>query len=252
MTNTRENILEEADRILTEASKSGVKLKLVGGLAVRYHCHGSSHLLSTRSYPDIDLVGHRRQSPEIKRLFSSLGYSPRVRFNAIYGQRRLIFNDLGRNRRVDIFLDIFEMCHTLDLKEAIDAPGEVLGVTHLLMTKLQIIEATEKDVLDTICLLLKHDVVEKNGEEAISAEQLCKLTSDDWGLYKTFTRSLEKVRGVLPKYLDGVELTETDRKTILLLSKIEGGPKSLRWKLRSLIGEKVQWYELPEPDVKVA
>jgi len=252
LTNIREDIFEEADRILAEAAKSGVKLKLIGGLAVRYHCHDSSHLLSTRSYPDIDLVGHRHQSSEIKKLFSFLGYSPRVRFNAIYGQRRLIFNDLERNRRVDVFLDVFEMCHTLDLKDAVDAPGEVLGVTYLLMTKLQIVEATEKDILDTICLLLKHDVVEKNGGEAISVQEICKLTSDDWGLYKTFTKSLGKVRKVLPEYLNGVELTETDKRIDLLLSRIEGGPKSLRWKLRSLIGVKVQWYELPEPDVKIA
>ncbi|MEM0172571.1 MAG: hypothetical protein QXS21_06675 [Thermoproteota archaeon] len=251
MTSIKEDIFEEAERILLEASKDEIKLKLIGGLAVKYHCPTSANLLSRRSYPDIDLIGHRRQSLKIKKLFSSLGYSPRVRFNAIYGDRRLIFNDLHHSRRVDIFLDIFEMCHTLDLSKAVDAPGKVLGVTYLLMTKLQIIEATEKDLLDSICLLKDHSVASKEDEETISTETISELTANDWGLYKTFTISIEKIRKVAPKYLTEPEVTTINRKLDMLLSAIEAKPKSLKWKTRSLIGEKVPWYQLPEPDVKI-
>jgi len=251
MNSIKEDIFEEAERILLEASKNGIKLKLIGGLAVKYHCPASADLLSKRSYPDIDLIGHRRQSPEIKRLFSSLGYSPRVRFNAIYGDRRLIFNDLHHKRRVDIFLDTFEMCHTLDLSKAIDTPGKVLGVTYLLMTKLQIIEATEKDLLDSICLLKDHDVASKEEEEIISTETISKLTANDWGLYKTFTISIEKIRKIAPKYLAESEVNTINKKLDAILSAMEAKPKSLKWKTRALIGEKVPWYQLPEPDVKI-
>jgi hypothetical protein len=32
---------------------------------------------------------------------------------------------------------------------------------------------------------------------------------------------------------------------------IEDAPKSFRWKMRARVGEKVQWYELPEADKEV-
>jgi len=30
---------------------------------------------------------------------------------------------------------------------------------------------------------------------------------------------------------------------------LESGPKSLRWRLRARVGQRVRWYELPEEDV---
>ena len=34
-------------------------------------------------------------------------------------------------------------------------------------------------------------------------------------------------------------------------ARIDNAPKSTRWKLRAKIGEKKQWYELPEKDKEV-
>ena len=31
-----------------------------------------------------------------------------------------------------------------------------------------------------------------------------------------------------------------------LVNKVEKAPKKLKWKMRSMVGEKVPWYELPE------
>jgi len=254
--NTKENIFEETRRILSAAEESKVKLKLIGGLGVWYHCKESPRalkLLENRKYPDIDVVGHKKQAPQIKKLFIDLGYTPRVKFNAIYGDRRLIFNDLERKRRVDIFLDVFEMCHSINLKEAIDSSQSMaLDVTHLLMTKLQIVEITEKDLLDIICLLLTHEVSERDDEEVISLRKICEITSNDWGIYKTFTITLEKIKGILPRYLLEEEVRFVKEKIELILNKIESEPKTVKWKLRAQIGERVRWYELPEPDVKIA
>jgi hypothetical protein len=45
---------EEAQRIVRTAEKRGVTLRLIGGLAIGFHCHGphSTHL---REYNDIDV-----------------------------------------------------------------------------------------------------------------------------------------------------------------------------------------------------
>ena len=42
----------------------------------------------------------------------------------------------------------------------------------------------------------------------------------------------------------------TERVT-LLKKMIEDAPKSLGWKMRARVGERVQWYELPEADKEV-
>jgi hypothetical protein len=127
-----------------------------------------------------------------------------------------------------------------------------LDVTHLLMTKLQIVEITEKDLLDIICLLLTHEVSERDDEEVISLRKMCEITSNDWGIYKTFTITLEKIKGILPRYLLEEEVRFVKEKIELILNKIESEPKTVKWKLRAQIGERVRWYELPEPDVKIA
>jgi hypothetical protein len=48
------------------------------------------------------------------------------------------------------------------------------------------------------------------------------------------------------------EAEATVRKRIQeLTSLMENEPKTLAWKLRARVGEKVQWYELPERDREV-
>jgi hypothetical protein len=53
----------------------------------------------------------------MREFFPKLGYSPNDMFNALRGGSRLMFFDLPNERRVDIFLDQFDMCHKIDLKD---------------------------------------------------------------------------------------------------------------------------------------
>jgi hypothetical protein len=86
----------------------------------------------------------------------------------------------------------------------------------------------------------------------INGAYLAKLCSDDWGIYKTFVTNLDHILSII----DGMEL-EDGQKSILrdrtakLRKMIEDAPKSFRWKMRARVGEKVQWYELPEADKEV-
>jgi hypothetical protein len=61
--------LEEAKRIVRSAGDCGVTLRLIGGLAIRFHCHGlhSTHL---REYHDIDLFGLGKQRRGIFTIFT--------------------------------------------------------------------------------------------------------------------------------------------------------------------------------------
>ena len=168
----------------------------------------------------------------------------------LHGGRRLIFNDPAQRRRADVFLDVFEMCHRFDLKRRMEIDRQTIPLADLLATKLQIIQTNEKDVRDIICILIDHEVGDSDDQETVNGEYLAKLCGDDWGIYKTFTMKLAMLGLVAEKW----EMGEAEREMVvkrigLLQTAIERAPKSLGWRVRAAIGERVRWYELPEEDV---
>jgi hypothetical protein len=64
------------------------------------------------------------------------------------------------------------------------------------------------------------------------------------GLWKTVTTNLEKVMRLIDKY---DVLTSDDQQIIRdrflrIIQRIDEEPATLRWKLRSKVGERVKWY----------
>ncbi len=205
-------------------------------------------------HPDLDFFGRGKQGREIRKLFLDLGYEPNQRFNALHGATRLIFED-GKNQRVvDIFLDVFRMCHTLHLGDRLTLDDYTIPISDLLLTKLQVVETNEKDIRDLIAILKDHDVIDhiaSGDKEVIDTGYIASLCADDWGLCKTISLTMKKLLTFLPKY----EL-EAEAKQILearitkILNAIDTVPKSLRWKLRDKVGERKRWYDLPEIPIR--
>jgi hypothetical protein len=245
----RDDSVEEAIRVLERAEGKGVVLRLLGGVAVYIRCPTARRDDFARRYGDTDFIGHARQSAEIKSLFNELGYLPRERFNAIHGGRRLVFTDATHQRRVDVFLDVFEMCHRFDLKERMEIDRQTIPLADLLATKLQIIQTNEKDIGDAICLLIDHEIGDGDLRDTINGERLARLCGEDWGIYKTFSINLALLAVATEKW----DLKESERELVnskieRLTAGIENAPKSIAWKMRAAIGERIRWYELPEED----
>ena len=246
------DIVKEAQRIIDEAEKNHIVLRLFGGIAVRFHSPSATHRLLSRKYADIDFMGLKKQGRSMKKLFIDLGYTPRDIFNALHGDTRLIFNDIENGRRVDIFLDVFEMCHKLDFKDRLLIDKYTIPLVDLLATKLQVVEITEREYRDVISLLHDHEISDTDAPETINGQYLARLCAEDWGIYKTFTINLGNISNALAQYQLDKDVEKIVRQRVEDLEKrIENAPKSTRWKLRSKIGEKKQWYELPEMDKEV-
>jgi hypothetical protein len=247
-----ESPTDEAKRIIEVARQKKINLRLFGGVSFYFRCPSAKHRSLVRNYVDIDFMGHAKQSKEIKQLFEELGYVPRDRFNAMQGYRRLIFNDIEHQRRIDIFLDVFEMCHKFNFKDRLEVDDYAISLADMLATKLQIVEINQKDLKDVVSMFMDHDVGSDDNAEMINGAYLAKLTAEDWGIYKTFTVNLDRILGMLNDF----ELEEGEKKTVgeraaRLRKMIEDAPKSFKWKMRARVGEKVQWYELPEADKEV-
>jgi len=244
--------MKETERIVETAEQKGIILRLFGGMAIRFHCESATHRSLQRKYADIDFMGLRKQAGEIKKFFPEIGYAPREIFNAMSQNRRFIFNDIAQGRRVDIFLDTFQMCHEFDFRDRLRLDKPTIPLADLLATKLQVFEISEREYRDIIALLHDHELGNSDSHEVINAEYLAKMCAQDWGVYKTFTLNLDRIRKSLPEYQLEADYREIVQKRLDdLTARFENVPKSMGWRMRAKIGEKKQWYYLPEMDKEV-
>ena len=237
---------EEAHRIVSAAAQHDLTVRLLGGAAISLHSPSASHRALARSYPDLDFVLREKRGDRAETLMAELGYSANKPFNLYNGHRRLLFHDAQLDRQVDIFVGEFHMCHTIPLGERLELEPVTLPLAELLLTKLQIVQMNEKDVRDVCALVLDHPLGDRDAE-MLNKQRIASLCADDWGLWRTVGLSLEKVLEVSQGFSLGEELQLTlGRQLASLRQALEAAPKSTRWKMRARVGDRVQWYELPE------
>ena len=237
--------LVAATQIIDRAERQGVRLRLLGGLAFKMLCPSSMDPRYFRENKDIDLMGKRQDSKRIMKIMETMGYKPRDLFNKLNMGQRLIYYDMENRRRIDLFLDEFVMCHRFNFKENILAGTYTLPITQLLMTKLQVVEKTEKEYKDMVVAF--HDFEVTSGPDGIRGDEVADICSKDWGLYTTFWKSLEAILAKLPELgVIGQEIVSS--RVRKMMSMMESAPKSFGWKMRARIGERTRWYDLPDSD----
>lgn len=236
----------EARRILAAVDEEQLPLRLAGGAAFMLRCPHAQRPPLARPHGDLDFAGLSSATKRIQELFARLGYRPNRRFNSLHSRERLLFSDEGRARDVDVILDHFRMCHVIDLRDRIDADRDTLSLSDLLLCKMQVVELNEKDVRDVQALLLDFPVGKGDGD-SINLDRLCNLLSRDWGIYHTVQINLGRVRDSAGGMgLTSLEEEQIGRQVEALLDAMASFPKSLRWKARAQIGERLPWYDLPD------
>jgi hypothetical protein len=240
---------QEADvkKIIDAARDRGVHLRVIGGLAVKIHSPGAQHRTLSRTYGDIDLVGYKKQRLDISKTLEDLDFIPNRRFNATHGFRRMLFVHPDETYDIDVFLDVFPMCHELDFTGRLEKDTYTIPLPDLILSKLQVIELTEKDVRDTLAVVYDHEVGESKDPEVLDIGYIADVCRKDWGWYKTITTNVDKVLELADDYTEPGEMREIITSRLKQIREaIEDAPKTLKWKLRSMIGERMRWYELPE------
>ena len=236
--------IAEAGRIAEAAEKNHLGLKLLGGAGIHLHSASARKPPLKRKYGDLDYAISKRDRKGVIDLFPSLGYEANERFNLMQGDRRLYFYDADNGRQVDVFIDVFQMSHVIDLRGRLDHDGPCASPSDLLLSKLQIYEMNRKDLVDLVALLLDHPVEANWGDEVIDAGYIGRMAAADWGLYRTLQVNIEKLRATLAE-LD-VDRDVVSSRLDQLWKAIEAQPKPIKWKLRAQVGDRVQWYQLPE------
>jgi hypothetical protein len=229
--------VEEGRRIASLAADRGIEVKLFGGVAVAITCQAASHPALRRTYKDVDLATTREHKRSLVEFLAAVGYQPAREFNALHGRTRLLFADPVNERPLDVIVDVFAMCHSMDLRPRLRLPGSTLPTADLLLMKLQVVETNERDLQDAVALLLESD---------LDAGRVTDVLSADWGWWRTATETLGKVERYAASFADQDLAASTAKEIGQLRSRIEQAPKGLRWRTRAKLGDRARWYELPE------
>jgi len=236
---------EEAMRVVEAADERDLTVVLIGGTAIYRHAETAREEPFKRGYRDVDFVGTREAEADIGDLMTDLGYEANERFNTMR-RFRLEFFDPVNERKADYVIDRFDFCHTWGLRDRIERDHPTIPIEDLLLSKLQIVEVSDRDVRDMIAMLADHPVEESDDTERIDPAYVAGLCSEDWGLYKTVTMSLDRIDEYVANNDLPLDEAEIAGRVDALRDAIEDAHKSVRWRLRSLIGERKQWYKQPE------
>jgi hypothetical protein len=239
------DIAEEAQRVVAAATEQGAVVRISGGVAFHLRVQGRIRLPRAPAN-DIDLVAPAGTERRVSKVLVGLGYEAEKAFNARHGETRLMFWDRGRDRKLEVFVGTFLMCHRIPIAQRLDIEQETIPLAELLLTKLQIVELNEKDVSDMHMLLASHDVGSADGE-VINVELIAHLCAADWGLHHTVIRTLDRLRSDPPGYrLEPAHRELVDQRVGRIKSAIDQKPKTVAWRLRARLGERVSWYVQPE------
>jgi len=243
--------VEETRRIIEAASADGLPIRAVGGVGVAMIAPTVARLEPRRTYHDIDLAAPPGTAA-ITRLMTALGYEAAAAFNTLNGSERLLFHDQD-GRRVDIFIDTLRMCHELPFRDRLgfDAWRWTLPPADLLLSKLQIVELTERDAQDVPALLADHGLSEAGGN-GIELGRIGEVCGNDWGWWRTVDDNLARLiagwiepAGASERAPVGTRSTATERARALRTTLLTC-PKSMAWRVRAIVGPRMRWYELPE------
>lgn len=248
-----EVFIEEGKRIVEEAAKRGIPLRLLGGVAIRLHCvefvDFARKLVrlgeGQQEYTDLDFMSYSKFRKKMKDFFQELGY-PRRRptMSSAATQRQIYFHPKGWFS-VDVFYDkLLAANHPLDFRSRLDLDSPTITPTDMLLEKVQIVFPDQKDVKDAMLLLRAHGISSQEEKNKIDAKFIAARLASDWGFCYTVTTNLKGLKQYVADdaTLSAEENQDLGSKIDALLAVIENEPKSTGWKMRSVIGTRRKWY----------
>ena len=230
---------EEAIRLVRSATDRGATLRLFGGTALKRLI--KKELLHRPEAADIDCVGLKRQLPVLLELFSENDYVEDLEIRRLFGLRRRVFLNASKRITVDLCLDILFFARPIDVRKRLEIRSETLSVSDLLLSKLQPKQFTQKDKTDVVNLLNTFRPGRDEDDGEFDIEQFVLPCTRDWGLFRLVQDNLRTVCD-FKMQLDHDHRQRIGARIQSLLDSLRDSPKSLRWKYRSMIGERARYW----------
>jgi hypothetical protein len=246
------DLVAEGRTLIARGNDHGVSVRMLGGIAIAMRCPSAGVVPFAREYSDLDAVIPDRDRKQLDGVADAAGLKPDRSFNAVNGKHRRIYKrDDGL--KLDVFIEEFSMCHEIPLEaDRITLHEGTVPLAELLLTKAQIVELNRKDAHDLFVLFFDHDL--SDDDRGINVTRINELCGRDWGLWRTVTGTLEELEDAT----SSIEVAPSDRELVRgrverLVEEMRAAPKSRKWKMRAKVGDRVQWYTIPEePNVAVS
>jgi hypothetical protein len=239
------DLIAEAERLIQAGAQHDTTVRMVGGVAIAMRCPTALSPAFRRAYSDLDAVVSHKQRAAVDEVAADVGLEADRAFNAQRGhERRCYHREDGL--KLDVFVESFSMCHEIPIgSERLGTDSMTVPLAELVLTKAQIVELTDKDAGDLFVLLHDHEVT--NDDSAINSKRIGEVCGQDWGLWRTVSGTLHKLEDAVA-HLDALEEERTLVRGRIdhLLQEMDQAPKSRKWKMRAKVGERKQWYALPE------
>jgi hypothetical protein len=253
------SLMAEARVIVDHGNERGVVLRLTGGLAVRHYAIDLE--FAEREYSDIDLIGLKRQVVEIGEVFRDLGYVENKHVAMATGNGQLQFfaphdaalahaddalpvvTEIPPSDHIDVFLDAMRMDHDLDFRDRLSVNTYAIDPSGLFLSKLQMLNLSEKDVHDIVSLIKDVYVDFRPHPGVLDLQHVAEVCAADWGLYIDVMNNIDTV----VDHVDDYDLSPRDaarvRRTLeLAQDMMTEQAKTLRWRMRARIGKRMRWY----------
>ena len=241
-----DTVRAEATSLAEAAAARRLVLRLVGSTAIRLSSTEAERLIGELRPPpkDLDFICRARDRGGLRALFAERGYAvDRDMLVAMEGAR-YAFQNSESGLKIDLFVDRLEFCHTIALGDRLERPGVAIPLEELLLHKLQIVAPTKGDLVDLGVLFYLHEPAAGAGFELA---RLIEPLAGDWGFCHTVESNLAKLvrhaeEGGYATLGEGAGARIAAR-VRALEAAIAAAPKSMRWKLRARIGERMQWWQ---------
>jgi len=246
-TSKRNQILMElVSSILKKCKEEEIEVRVMGGLAIFLKYPGYEELSNKIREPfsDIDLITRQRDIEKIETLFGELGFEQNRNFKILFGyQRRIFYTPMDIT--VEVYLDDLHLCQELKISERLSLDYPTICATDLLLSKIQRVDLQDKDVFDILVLLANCGFSRKSCDN-IDLEYISELCSKNWGWWKIFKINLKRLLDYNRELFGNQGEGNIDINLKQIGHAIDSKKKSIGWKLRNIIGEKIKWYSYVE------
>lgn len=252
-----DEFVKEVQQIIESAQKEGLKLKVLGSLAILLnssHCTECIQLYRSLGrfgenkpmFTDLDVVAYSKQSKKIDEFFTkNLDFQPNRYVNTLYNNSRGIYIHPEGRYSVDVFYDKLSFSHDVDFSNGrLDKIGYTIEPEDIVLEKLQIHDINRKDLIDLFILFLSHDISDRKEERKIDGKYIANVLSNDWGFWYDANNNLNKVIDLIrneqkvgKRHLDMLE-----EKISQLKALIDKEPKTRQWEKRGKKGTSRIWY----------
>lgn len=229
-------------RIIELARSSNVKISFIGGCAIwsinkYYHnflCENK------RIIKDIDFFSISKWKVDINDILLKEGFILEIASPSISYIRSTYWRE---NIKVEVYFNKLNFSQNINSQLNLDdIDGDSLSLGLLFLTKIQIYNFTFTDYIDVIVILWELSKYDR-GKLDKEINVIISNTTNDWNFYHAVYVNTTKIKS----FIGTNEIEVNNRASLMhvldqIVKRITDSRKTLRWKVRSLFGEKISWH----------